>query len=746
MDYNAPLYHRAVRPGIRRVRWGIGVYAVVALACTAAWLFLASQAAERTGLRRQLFLQNQFGGRPYSDEISAGISLDFLEEDERLPRRRFGVRWRGYWYVPDDGTIEIHGEGDDRLNVHVDGELVLRRYPPEDMHRATGQVTLAAGVHELLIEYEQEGGAYALDVRWSPPSDRIRPFAPHRLFHERPSMDDVRLAQWAAWLRWVVALLWVAPLLTVAAVGARRLWPARDRYGPASSYAPYWKRALGAGAALAGVAVVARALAARLPGMNPPSLWHDDLVYAALIRSDNFLDVVTAPIHVAPGPLVLWRGMYALIPDPEWALQLLPFVCGLAAIPLMAVVAHRLTGSVAVGMMTGAVTSLVQLLAHYSVYVRQYTVEFLVTALFLLAATRLLRDGTDVDPRRFRRVAIAGGIATFFAVPAVFVTFPIVNLGALYAIRAWIERRQPVRSILWSAAAYNVMFAAAWLLLRGRSNPIVRADYADGFLPLDSAAAAWNFLLDQGGRLMMISLPGWTEGWSFNPGEVTWTLPLVALGLVALVARQETRYVGLVVLGYAAARVVASALWIYPLGIGRPDIFSFPVTICLFAAGVHVATAALPNARTARWLAAAAAVTFALIRPVDVGYWDANGQPHLQHLLSHARADDPLMLSPTGALLAAYYGPWRVTTHRTNRISQGIEVTVDRDRTLYLPRGRRAEALAEEFLGRFPRSDRVWYFGHSVWSDAVVATMTNAGYAVQIVEETDDSRLFLGTR
>ena len=140
------------------------------MACTAAWLFLASQAAERTGLRRQLFLQNQFGGRPYSDEISAGISLDFLEEDERLPRRRFSVRWRGYWYVPDDGTIEIHGEGDDRLNAHVDGELVLRRYPPEEMHRATGTVTLAAGVHELLIEYEQEGGAYALDVRWSPAS------------------------------------------------------------------------------------------------------------------------------------------------------------------------------------------------------------------------------------------------------------------------------------------------------------------------------------------------------------------------------------------------------------------------------------------------------------------------------------------------------------------------------------------------------------------------------------------------
>ena len=384
--------------------WGIGGYTAAALTCTAAWLLLGLQAAERNGLQRELFLVNGFVGRPFRQDVSEDISLDFLQDDDRLPRQRFGVRWRGYWYVPEGGPIEIHGEGDDWLTVHVDGEMVLRRYPPDQMHLATGTVTLAAGVHELLIEYEQEGGAYALDVRWSPPSDRMRSFAGYRLFRERPSMDNVRLAERAAWLGWAVTLLWVMPLLTVAGVGARRAWLAGDRYGPASPYAPYWKVALRAGMALAGVAVIGRALAARLPGMNPPALWHDDLVYAALVRSDNFLDVVTAPIHVAPGLLVLWRGMYAVIPDPEWALQLLPFLCGLAAIPLMALVAYRLTGNVAVGMLTGAVTSLVQLLAHYSVYVRQYTVEFVVTALFLLAATRLLRGGTDVDPQRFRRV------------------------------------------------------------------------------------------------------------------------------------------------------------------------------------------------------------------------------------------------------------------------------------------------------------------------------------------------------
>ena len=77
----------------------------------------------------------------------------------------------------------------------------------------------------------------------------------------------------------------------------------------------------------------------------------------------------------------------------------------------------------------------------------------------------------------------------------------------------------------------------------------------------------------------------------------------------------------------------------------------------------------------------------------------------------------------------------------------GIEVTIDRDRTLYLPRGGRAEGLAEEFLDRFPSADRVWYVAHRTLSEAVVGTMTNAWYTVQIVDETNNnSKLFLGTR
>ena len=73
-----------MRTHYRWVRWGTGVYVAVALACTAAWLVLGPQAAERTGLQRELFLANRFAGPPLRSEVSDGISLDFLDEDTRF--------------------------------------------------------------------------------------------------------------------------------------------------------------------------------------------------------------------------------------------------------------------------------------------------------------------------------------------------------------------------------------------------------------------------------------------------------------------------------------------------------------------------------------------------------------------------------------------------------------------------------------------------------------------------------------
>lgn len=722
--------------------WGIGVYGAAALACTTTWLVLGPQAAERTGVRRALFLANGFDGRPFREEVSEGISLDFLDDDERLPRAGFSVRWRGYWYVADGGQLEIHGAGDDWLRVHVDGELVLRRYPPDQMHRATEVVMLTAGAHELLIEYEQEGGAYALDLRWSPPSGRPRTLAGHRLFTERPSMEDVRLAQRAAWLRWGTGFLWLAPLLVATGVATRWAWRVRDQYGPASAYERHWNVALRGGLTLAVGAVVVQAVRARLPGWNPESLWSDDLVYAAIVRSQDVWSMLTVPIHVAPGPFLLWRGLYALFPDPEWSLQLLPFVCGIASIPVMALVVWSVTHDYGLAILAAALTALNPLLAHYTVFVHQYPFDFLVTALFLLAAPLLVRD-QDVNPRLFGWIAAGGGLAAFFSVTSVFTSFPAVNVGAALAVRGRSRDRARTARILLFAAGYNAAVLCAYLFLNARSNPLIRGDFAGAFMPLESPGAVWDFVARNGRLMLELGLPSWGQGELTRPETFSWPLPFLALGLVWLLARPSTRFFGIVVLGFYAVFLAASALHVYPLGTYRGDIFAFPLAICLFAVGVHLATRALPARKLIRLAAATVVMAMAVIRPVPVAYFNVNDVHLVDHLSANLQPEDGLILSPSAAYLVAFYGKWPVTITGTSRYGHGTMATIRRNRTLFLfPPPRLEASSVSRFLGRSP-SARVWYVGFRTDPTQVIEAIREQGYSVHTARATRRGELYL---
>ena len=98
----------------------------------------------------------------------------------------------------------------------------------------------------------------------------------------------------------------------------------------------------------------------------------------------------------------------------------------------MALLGRRLTGNAALGVLAGALTALNPLLAYYTVVVHEYSFEFLLTALFLLGAVavggRVLRG---IDPGRFAWLALGGGVAAFFSVASLLVSFPIVHLGAI---------------------------------------------------------------------------------------------------------------------------------------------------------------------------------------------------------------------------------------------------------------------------------------------------------------------------
>ena len=291
-------------------------YAAIAIVLAVFLLALEVRLTERSGMRRMAFSGVEFAGTPLLDDISGDVTLDFLEGDPTLPRRFFSARWHGFLYLPEAALLELHGAGDDRLDVWIDDELVIRRTPPADMHTQVRNASLAAGVHDIRVEYLQHGGAYNLRLEWAPTNGRPRSLSEHRLFFERPDDGDIQLAQRTTLLRGVVPVLWLSPAALGLVLVARTM-AVRYRRRPTSqrSSATRWLRAA---LAVALGAVSLRALVARLPGWNPESLWVDDVIFGSLIRSTDLYSIATIPTHHAPGLFVIWRGFYELFPDPEW--------------------------------------------------------------------------------------------------------------------------------------------------------------------------------------------------------------------------------------------------------------------------------------------------------------------------------------------------------------------------------------------------------------------------------------------
>ena len=492
----------------------------------------------------------------------------------------------------------------------------------------------------------------------------------------------------------------MAPLLTVVGVGVRRVWLARERYGSASSR--FVVRGVRVVTASAVGAIAVQAAIARLPGWNPESLWADDLVYAATVRSQDLWSMITAPIHVAPGPFLIWRGLYALFPDPEWSLQLLPFACAIASIPVMALLVRSVTHDYGLAILAAALTALNPLLAHYTVFVHQFPFDFLVTALFLLAAGLLVRNRNEVDPRRFGWVALGGGLAAFFSVTSVFVELPRgqPRRGPRRA-RGWRRHRTRTLRILLSAAAYNARRAGRLPV----SECPVQRDHTQRLREgVHAAGRRWTrpvgFLARNGRRLLELGLPSWGQGELTNPVTFFWPLPFLALGLdlavgAALHPVPGTRRAGL--LCRLRRRERFGGLPARDRSRGYLRVSAVDLSVHGRRARCHTGVAGT-EARPAGG-GAPGHDSRRMTRPLHVEYFDVNDVHLVDHLCGQRAAGrwcDSLTdwrLSRRLLRRLAGYHYWYRPSH-----SHGTLATIGRERTHYLFRGPSEVPSVERFL------------------------------------------------
>jgi len=443
------------------------------------------------------------------------------------------------------------------------------------------------------------------------------------------------------------------------------------------------------------------AVALRAPGLDPSSLWLDD-TWVALVHKVDELPVVLRMGVTAPGFSLLLKAVFSIFGFSHLAAQAIPFLAGVAAPPLVYLIARRWGAGHLASVLGAAVLLLAPVHVTYSTNVKQFTLD-LVLGLALLHAS--WRTFDHPDQARLRRLALAAAVATVFSasvgpVAAVAVAAP--------AVPRLLQRQW--RFALWPGL-YG-LYALTWaLVLRGRL-PSLLGDYWQGATSsnlTDPFLAVGRFSSEFAGG-------PWLGG-----------VLLVALGTAVLVLPWRER---LLLLGPVLVAALASFVGI-PLGTGRTDLYLY--------GGVAIAVALVADRLSpGPWPQAAAltGVVAALASPLPrPGYADpAAGMqedPRPLVLLAASKLGPDDELITVGARFpVALYGPWPVAIHEAPHTTTGWIPVIQDDRILTTVGWTDSPA---DLRAAFPEptADRVQvlisHFDRSV-ADAAHREMLDAGY------------------
>jgi hypothetical protein len=360
--------------------------------------------------------------------------------------------------------------------------------------------------------------------------------------------------------------------------------------------------------------------------------------FRQLLQPLDYGQIATVPFLWAERLVVLGGGMSG------YTLRLIPVLAGIGLLWVV----YRLAGA-----LLGRTEALVALalsatafpLIRYSIEVKPYIIDGLVSALLIWIAVRL---ADDLEDRRWwARLAVAGSLAVLISTPALLVG---AAAGAGLAIAALRRRRWDLLARLALLELWwGGLFGAAYCLwyAPNASAPYMREFWGEAFLWPGSP----HFLARLGLGLQNFSctLTCWRGALDLSP-----VLLLLAVGGVVTLARRRGLEYAVLIVGPIVAALAASMLGRYPIAT-RLVLFAAPSLAILVATGSVVAATRVERswpAIRARWVlflllypSVIPAVTLAFAPPNDWGILSVEVRP-LAQLFRERGGGEPVYVFP----------------------------------------------------------------------------------------------------
>jgi hypothetical protein len=392
-----------------------------------------------------------------------------IERWNGAPPEIFSARWTGSILIPRSGLYTFAVISDDGSSVRIDEQLVVDNPGVHGPQEARGSANLVRGVHQIQIDYAQQGGGFRFDLQSGRNSGPLSALPPWTLI---PA--DLPLWQFAASLalRWSLAgagWLWVialtAALVAPASSLARkaRLWVEREQGWPALGW-------IIAGSAL----LTTTGLWWGLPDGSwvPDELTPNTIFYAVAQGFSHGWWDRYPPLHfylltVAYSPLLLLERLGGVNLQSSAAYTLVAVIGRLVSVAagVVTLVAVYATGARAFGRRAGLYAAAMLALAAPFVYYAKtanldvpYVCWFALSLLFYL---RLLKQLELTDFVAFA-VCAALAVCTKDQAYGLYLLVPPLIVYRLWQVHREKGSRQPMASALldrrlWTGAAIAAM-------------------------------------------------------------------------------------------------------------------------------------------------------------------------------------------------------------------------------------------------------------------------------------------------
>lgn len=84
----------------------------------------------------------------------------------------FSIRWTGYLVVPAEGEYSFKTESDDGVRLIIDGNNVIENWSLHSIQQDTAALSLAAGVHEIKLEYFEYNANAEIRLLWKDATEK----------------------------------------------------------------------------------------------------------------------------------------------------------------------------------------------------------------------------------------------------------------------------------------------------------------------------------------------------------------------------------------------------------------------------------------------------------------------------------------------------------------------------------------------------------------------------------------------